>query len=55
MQRNPTGDDQVSSAHEWGEGSELNDCAGSPVSTSFIEWVLVQLKGQDRAHEILRS
>src|SRR5258708_6018988 len=22
-----------------GEGSELNDCVGSPVSTSFVEWM----------------
>ncbi len=53
--RNPTGDNWVSSVHERGEGSKLNDCVGSPVSTSFVKWVLVRPKGQDGAHEILRS
>ncbi len=47
--------------HKWvlgqSEGSELNDCIGSLVSTSFIKWVpMFWLNGQDvLAHDVLES
>src|SRR5258708_9268607 len=38
-----------------GEGSELNDCIGSLVSTSFVKWVQVQPEAQDESNHILTS